>query len=95
MSAQYIRAFEKSTLFGSLAILVLIKQSERFQAKSVVLSLWVITPKKLIWHFEKGDTNFQSKKEVLNGFDWSIFILLSRESNFNGKRYRALLYSKI
>ena len=32
--------------------------------RAVVLNLWVITPKGVIWHFKRGNINFQNKKEV-------------------------------
>ena len=33
-------------------------------SNAVVLNLWVITPKGVIWHFKRGNINFQNKKEV-------------------------------
>ena len=39
-------------------------QVVRERAKSVVLNLWVITPKGVIWHFKRGNINFQNIKEV-------------------------------
>ena len=34
------------------------KKSMQLQALAVVLSLWVITPKVVIWHFNKGYIDF-------------------------------------
>ena len=38
--------------------------SKKQKPKAVVLNLWVITPKGVIWHFKRGNINFQNKKEV-------------------------------
>ena len=52
------------------------KKSSNF--KPVVLNLWVITPKGLIWHFKRGNINFQNEKEVAG-------------RNISGQRCHALL----
>ena len=33
-----------------------------FETRAMVLNLWVITPKGVIWHFKRGNINFQNKK---------------------------------